>query len=686
MATSFLKPLKVQGGTFFTFASAAKDISKTFTDDNYRFVFSKFALLDVPDVTTPMNGENNVVWEALDVFANGAGTGATCSSAIANDFIASNNNYNFSQAFQSYALNMEQLVLAGLNGSGSIYDESVLHNTSERIWWHFMKNINAIRWTDANTTNEAAVVGRYKEGEATGATYNYTNVVKYLGDIDVINNISKGGQCYSEIYIHVPTSHGNTPLVLYKTATDANYIANETWSTNSNYIYGRAAGIGGGGLSNNAYYDDMANDQYELFTNFSTTTNVNGLARVGPCPGSAKNVRISSLDGVVLDWNPQDYLPISTDPTLNTLDNFNASAQSMDFKFNCCLVYYDVYDVSNPDNYARNLYGILVVDDYEEGAVTSKLKDYTKFKPNAVTKLNGNSYGLKLNLKFDTAADNVGVETVIREDLTFGMDLFADASVRLQESADMFIDQKLELIKIENRLTSLEQYYFSQDTIDTINTNITTLQGQVASAEINFAGESTLLDLIRENSDNINDIVTGKIDVNLQYNTDVIQPGSGIIVDTSVPNQISIDNKVQTYYNFGACLNNDGFLIYGVNNGITPGSTADGNRIELGEYGNYYRNVGATAPTFNDNLIINIDDSNTKWKTGQTYRIVFTEDITIGTYLINIQTDAQNTKSNGKYGILCGTLNVGSLSSTKPIIDVVCVDSALYSFYIDVIK
>ena len=34
MATPFLKPLRVQGGTFFTFASAAKDIGKTFTDDN----------------------------------------------------------------------------------------------------------------------------------------------------------------------------------------------------------------------------------------------------------------------------------------------------------------------------------------------------------------------------------------------------------------------------------------------------------------------------------------------------------------------------------------------------------------------------------------------------------------------------------------------------------------------------
>ena len=64
MATSFLQPLKVQGGTFYTFASAAKDLSKTFTDDNARFVFSKYALLELPPVQTPASGKNDTMWQA----------------------------------------------------------------------------------------------------------------------------------------------------------------------------------------------------------------------------------------------------------------------------------------------------------------------------------------------------------------------------------------------------------------------------------------------------------------------------------------------------------------------------------------------------------------------------------------------------------------------------------------------
>ena len=58
MATPLINALRVQGGTFYTFTSASNDISKTFTDDDARFVFSKFALLDIPDVATPTSNQN----------------------------------------------------------------------------------------------------------------------------------------------------------------------------------------------------------------------------------------------------------------------------------------------------------------------------------------------------------------------------------------------------------------------------------------------------------------------------------------------------------------------------------------------------------------------------------------------------------------------------------------------------
>lgn len=681
MATPLLQPLKVQGGTFYTFASAAKDISKTFTDDNARFVFSKYALLDIPKVKFPTDSSNTIVWQALDAF----GGGATASSAIASDF-TNDNNRNFAQAFQSYALNFEQLVLASRNNLNETYDDDILPTSSERIFWHFLKNVNGIRWKSANTTNEANSAGFYKE-EGPSAGIDYKSVVKYLGDIELINNISRGGQSYSEIYIHVPTSHGNTPLILFNTSADKNYKPGLTWEGEDDYIYKRNSGFGTFGLNNDAFYDNMSTNQYVLGPTFGLVTNTSATAWLNSGGGGTPiPVLISDMEGAKLEFNPENYFPITNNPELNTINDFNASTSSGDFSFNVCLVYYDTYDVSNPELFARNLYGILIIDDYENGISESSLKGFTKFKPNAVTKLNGNSYGLKLNLKFDTSNDNVGVETVIREDLTFGMDLFADASVRLQESADMFLTQKLELIDIEKRIINLEQYYFSQDTINLLDEKVNALQAALNNAQLNFASDTTLLDLIRNNSTNINDILSGKVNVNLTYNTDVVKAGEGITIDYSVPNQISVKNKNQEYTTFANCLNTSGYLEYSLSNGINPGATADGNVILIGPFTNYYRNVGATSSTLFDNLTINLDDTNYTWKKGQTLRIVFENDIDLDTYQINIKTDSQNLKGSGNYGVNVGNLTVADLVTTKPILDIICVDPASYTFYIDVIK
>jgi len=680
MATSYLQPLKVQGGTFYTFASAAKDISKTFTDDNARFVFSKYALLELPSVQTPSLGNNTIIWQALDSLSGTSSSG----SVVANGFNAVDNNFNFAQAFQSYALNFEQLVLASQNNLIQAYDETIFSTTAERIWWHFLKNINAIRWEDANTTSQANTTGRYTEESPAGSTYSYTPVTKYLGDIEIINSISKGGQSYSEIYIHVPTSHGGTPLVLFKTLEDDNYKPGMFWNGDgTGQIFGRAPGISPFGLNNNAFYDNGTNDTYILGATFGNSANSNVTSYIQSTPYIS---RISHMDGVALDFDASNYYPITKDPELNTIGDFNASAVSSDFKFNACLVYYDTYDVSNPQNFARNLYGVLILDDYENGSLVSTLKGFNKFKPNPITKLNGNSYGLKLNLKFDTSSDTVGVETVIREDLTFGMDLFADASVRLQESADMFIDQKLENIKLENRVTSLEQYYFQQSDLIVLEQQIASLQTTVSNTQTSYAGETTLLDLIRLNSSDINDILTGKVNVNLTYNTDIVQPGPGIIIDQSVPNQITVENKVENYYSFSVCGNTSGYLNYGINNGMTAGATGNGNKLILGEFTNYFKNVGATAPVFLDDLVINIDDSQCTWSKGQTMRIVFNDIINIGTWKINIKTDSTNQMSSGNYGVLVGSLNIADLVTTKPIIEIICTNETNYSFNVDVIK
>ena len=57
------------------------------------------------------------------------------------------------------------------------------------------------------------------------------------------------------------------------------------------------------------------------------------------------------------------------------------------------------------------------------------------------------------------------------------------------------------------------------------------MQGQIDNASLAFASDTTLLDLIAKNSDEIVKIANGKTSLQLQYNTDVIRAGSGIIVE-----------------------------------------------------------------------------------------------------------------------------------------------------------
>ena len=41
--------------------------------------------------------------------------------------------------------------------------------------------------------------------------------------IDIVNNVDKAGEAYTELYINVPTEVGGTPTILFDSISDANY-------------------------------------------------------------------------------------------------------------------------------------------------------------------------------------------------------------------------------------------------------------------------------------------------------------------------------------------------------------------------------------------------------------------------------------------------------------------------------
>ena len=691
MATPLINPLRVQGGTFYTFSSAVKDIQKTFTDDDARFVFSKFALLNIPDVATPTgNKENYIVWEAI-----GAELGGGNSSVPS---LVTDNNVNLAQSFQNYVLNFEEEILQGTNTLAQAYDPSQLYTVSERIFWKWMAQLNAIRFREA-TSAEAYPGNRYTEEDP---TQYYKKVVQYIGDIDVVNNVSRGGHAYSEVYINVPTHHGNTPVVLWKTFQDPNYSPGRFWTNGNSYIAGRDSGsIHPSGMSLLAYYDaDITND-YQTYTTFGSTANWQGTAQLLGGGGS-KPVILSRMDGAVLDFDPNSYAPILNDGIISSITEFNATDAASDFTFNAALVYYDTYSASNSGDKATNLYGVLILDDYVNApAGNSYLKRFDKFKPNKITKLNGNGYSLKIDIKFDTTVANAGVETVINDYNTFSMDLFIDASTRMQEAAAMVMDTELDIIDLKQRIQTLENFTFTQQQLTDVAQRISDLETSLNNAKLAFASSTTLIDLINVNANNINQILSGNLSVNLTYNTNVLQQGDGIMLDRSVPNQVTVLNKNQAYNNFAVCsnaatlLNPEKTLVSTIGNGTNPNNPNDNNVITLGKYANYFRQVNTShsnidpmtnVEIFDDNLIINIDDNPIKWKKGQTFRIVFADEIDLNGYSIYIKTDSTNHFGQGVFGKSIGTVIPGMMMSSRPIIDIICTNENTYTFNIDIIR
>ena len=695
MATPLIKPLNTAGGTFYVFPSAAIDISRTFSDDNFRFVFSKFACLDVPTFRQPENGDNSPSFQAIGNDDNTGATGTAWDPTVITDMIngVQQNNVYLANNFENYVLNWETLVLDTANSDGDTYDDSLNATVSERIFWKWMTNLGAMRFQEAraDVTESSNLYEEETENIDNTGLDIYRRVVKYLGDIDVVNNIKQGGQAYTEVYLHIPTSHGSTPDVLFGLKNDNNYKPTLTWTgTNGDDIEGRTSHPDAR-MSITAYFDDNSTNTYSTENTFGDVTNKTIESATDIAGSNTYDMTVSNMDGIVIDWNAADYKKIADDPNIQLLSEFNTSALSQNFEFNVVLVYYDIYDVSNPSDTQRNLYGVLFIDDFQETiADGATIKKFSKFKPNPVTKLNGNSYGLKLNVKFDTSADNVGVEKVINEYNTFSMDLYSDAMISLQNSLETFQSLTLKVQELETEVNNLESFYFNQATIDELQNSIAALEESVNNAQIALESPSALIELINNNTRRINSLAAGELTEELTYNVNTFFQGYGMKIDKSVPNKLIYENIVQNYNNIAICYNDTGSLSYVNGNGITNTNDVNyptrNNILSLGKFGNYFKNKTANADVTND-IRINIDDRNHKWRTGQSFRISFENELTIDSLSeIVFYTDGNNNFKQGNWNWLIGKLTAADLVNAKPIIEIICVDASKYIFEIDVIK
>tara|TARA_R110001583_G_scaffold46526_3_gene145880 strand:+ start:7662 stop:9818 length:2157 start_codon:yes stop_codon:yes gene_type:complete len=715
--TPLIRTPQADGGTFYTFSSSAKDLSRTLNNDELKLVFSKFVLLNLPDMdrldpTTFSNFQNYMQFDTID--------GAIWSGGLKGD-----PNVNFTESLQNYALNLEELII-----SDATYDNTTNLTVTERVFFKWLKETGAMRFREATLLEKASSVTDKRfveEDEVTSGTRQYRRVVRYIGEIDIVNNVDKAGEAYTELYINVPTEVGRTPTILFDSVSDNNYQPSLKIQGTSEYIMGRnSATVHPQGLDIFAYYDydqplqgagpagytlpyatasitdpalpisggnwmdeatppNTVDAYFTEPTTFTSVLNAN-IRKIAADYNNPPNfiaaayVR-SELDGISVDFNPNDYQQIVQDATISTIPQFNGTDLAESFEFNAVAVYYDMVDLSDSSKTKTNLYGILILDNITPTTDGGYIQRYPKYKPNLTTGQNGNSYGFKINLRFDASPGTAGIDTIVNDYNTFSMGLFSDASAQLQASAQIFQRQQLEIADMELRLAAVENTLNSVSTSAFLQSQINNLQTQVDNASLAFASSTTLLDLIAKNSDEIQALANGEVATTLQYNTEVVRQGTGITVNTNTPNQIQISNNVQAYN-----------LMVPVDAGNVPiTTTAPLNLnvvsprvfVDLGTYTNMLRLD--TINTANGDLAIYIDDTDVQWRTGQTVRLTFNNVPLMGSRDIKIYTDSPSRLNTGSFGKLAATIPNAKLSNI-PIIDLICTEQGVLSFVYDCVK
>lgn len=701
--TPLIRTPQTDGGTFYTFSSAAKDLSKTLNNENHRLVFSKFVLLNIPDfdrldANSFSNYQNYMQFDTID-------------GAIHNGGLKGDPNVNWAESFQNYAINLEELILSNTN-----YDNSIKRSVSERVFFKWLKETGAVRFRKATPLERSGLSASdlyVEEDEKLTGPVQYRRVVKYIGDIDIVNNVDRAGEAYTELYINVPTEAGSTPTILFDTVADNNYEPSLKITGKNEWILGRNSGsIHPQGLDIAAFYDydqplvgigpagytdpnanwmqestpPLTSDSY--FTEPITFANhLNDDIRKYPAdynnPSGFSGVayRRSKLDGISVDFNQKHYQQIVSNPTISTIQQFNGTDLASTFEFNAVLVYYDLVDLSNSSNTVTNLYGVLLLDNITPTTDGGYIQRNPKYKPNKVTGQNGNSYGFKINLRFDVAVGTSGVDTIINDYNTFSMGLFVDATTQLQESSKIFQRQQIELRELQQKVYGLENSISVISTATTMQDQINNLQKQFDNASMSMTNGTTLLDLIAKNSDEIQSLANGNVSTTLQYNTDVLRSGPGILINRNTPNQIRVDLAAQQYALMIPFDQNNSEIT--VTNQVDLNQALPKVYAALSPFTNMLRLD--TINIANGDLLIYIDDSIYQWQKGQTVRIAFNNKATLGSYGIKVFTDAKNRLGQGSYGFTIANIPNVEISD-RPIIEIICTEQGILNFVYDVIK
>jgi hypothetical protein len=259
--------------------------------------------------------------------------------------------------------------------------------------------------------------------------------------------------------------------------------------------------------------------------------------------------------------------------------------------------------------------------------------------------------------------------------------MFMDAMNVLQDASSTLNNASSDFIELSNRVTNLENVTLSSPTAINMDKRIGNIEQTLAANQALFNNTQSIMGLIDQNYDLVRAILNNQTSVEISYDLDLVKQGSGIIVDRSVPNQLSVINAVQDF---------------NISNTQSKGTlTQSGlNEIPLINYSNYFKHVNNSTPlTLTGDLTIRLkDSSNARWKIGQRFRISFGDQVYPNGFIINIITNAEgiyplSNPSGVSYSTLIVSLDDSSFSGYDymPVFEIVCIDENNLKFQVDIV-
>ena len=700
--TPLVKPIDSKTGTFYAFQSAINDSNLIGSQDNFRFTYSKYAMLRIPEIGVISSNQfddisvpNKVQFKALG-------------DSVLVDGLESDQVYNFSQSFQNYCLNMEAVLLSQPN-----YSSGSNRTVAERVFFKWLKELGSIRFRETNTSEKDNTVvsdKRFVEEDEyfdqnTGNYVGYNKVVKYVNDISAIHS-NKQDIVTTELYLYTPTDHGTTPHVLFKSISDDNYSNSKSYINVSNsnnnveYLSGRTdEDVSPFGLKTKSYYDydgdelityEIWNDTTDVYESGSwfikeigdptinsyitdSEFNISINQRLKKTKDESNNVEYlrTTLDGITIDWNLNNYAlaQSNNDSHMQTFNDFNSYINSKDFEYNAILIYYDLIDINDPTNVITNLYGVYFLNTIVTFGTEHIIQINTKYKPDIINKTNGTASAYKINLKSDSSYENVGVVKLLNTKTsgdynTFSMDLYIEALTSMNNMAKTYANNITYITDIANQITQLRNLFIDDVNKDEIMAEINIIEQSLAQSNSLFESSNAIMEYIQDLYSKYNDILTNNTILDVRYNL------SSSILNSMIEHNQEYNISINSY----------------------KIDLSSANFIPLVKYNNYIKHKnpeGINITKLDNDLYIYIDDSSIKWSYGQSFKIIFGDQFDPQNNTIYIKTDSSNKSIlSTPYGVNIASLNKSNFenSDLKPIFEIICVDSDNFIFEIDQLK